>query len=183
MAAKLRRSAALAALICGHTFALQTPRLFARPSPSHNCRQPPHRGIRATENDGLVNEDTDADLEDFLDGLDEKLDNLPEEATSKNITIAKTESLHFIQRQQAVGIGGSSGLTFDVNALKRNLVQESVRGCKQELLTLLGDGREYSNAKDTKGQRPISIPRSRRERDELIEERLASLVQVCFLHP
>jgi hypothetical protein len=188
MESKLQRFAALAALICGHALALQTPRLPTWPSASHNnCISPSHRCIlHATESDGLINMDTDEDLDDFLDGLNEE--NIPpvtdaEKASTKNETIAENESSHFVQRQQAVGIGGSTGFTFDVNSLKRNLVQESVRGCKQELLTLLGDGREYSNAKDTKSQlRPISVPRSRRERDELIEERLASLVQVC-LHP
>jgi hypothetical protein len=66
--------------------------------------------------------------------------------------------------------------------LKRNLVQESVRGCKQELLVLLGDGRQKASASrgasDGKGQRVMIPPRSRRDRDDLIEERLASLVQV-----
>jgi hypothetical protein len=58
-----------------------------------------------------------------------------------------------------------------VNALKRNLVQESVRGCKQELLVLLGDGRQHSDK--------VLAPRWRRDRDDLIEERLSALVQVC----
>jgi hypothetical protein len=64
-----------------------------------------------------------------------------------------------------------------VNALKKNLVQESVRGCKQELLSLLGDGREYSGSSDVKSQRAITAPKTRKDRDELIEERLAALVQ------
>jgi hypothetical protein len=52
-----------------------------------------------------------------------------------------------------------------------------VKGCKQELLALLGDGREYSNTQ-AKAQRAMSIPSSRSERYDLIEERLAALVQV-----
>jgi hypothetical protein len=48
-----------------------------------------------------------------------------------------------------------------------------VRGCKQELLVLLGDGRQYSDG--------VLAPRWRRDRDDLIEERLSALVQVCFI--
>jgi hypothetical protein len=103
------------------------------------------------------------------------------EESSKNETSPDPDSSYFIQRQTAVGIGGNSGFVYDVNALKRNLVQESVRGCKQELLTLLGDGREYNNARDVKSQRAKSVPRSRRGRDDLVEERLAALVQVCII--
>jgi len=83
-------------------------------------------------------------------------------------------SSHFIQGATAVGIGGSDGFVYDVNALKRNLVQESVRGCKQELLVLLGDGRQISQ--DGKPR----VIRWKKDRDDLIEERLSALVQVGF---
>ncbi|KAL7486392.1 hypothetical protein ACHAW6_011996 [Cyclotella cf. meneghiniana] len=125
----------------------------------------------------------DDDIEEFLNDLVTEAHSTSEttpkslEESSKNETSTDPESSYFIQRQQAVGIGGNSGFVYDVNALKRNLVQESVRRCKQELLTLLGDGREYNNARDVKTQRAISVPRSRRGRDDLVEERLAALVQ------
>lgn len=129
----------------------------------------------------------DDDMEEFLNDLVTEAHSTSEttpkslEESSKNETSPDPESSYFIQRQQAVGIGGNSGFVYDVNALKRNLVQESVRRCKQELLTLLGDGREYNNARDVKTQRAISVPRSRRGRDDLVEERLAALVQVRVL--
>ena len=85
---------------------------------------------------------------------------------------------HFIQRENAVGIGGNDGFVYDVNKLKRNLVQESVRGCKQELLVLLGDGRQVvESKKDGKRKDNIVVPKWKKERDDLIEERLAGLVQ------
>ena len=140
----------------------------------------------AIDGDDFIGADTTDDLDEFLNELDEQPVDSSQATTSievsnKNDALSQKESSHFIQGQQAVGIGGTSGFTYDVNALKRNLVQESVRGCKQELLTLLGDGREYSNAKAVKTQRPMPVPKSRRDRDGLIEERLASLVQVSEL--
>lgn len=82
---------------------------------------------------------------------------------------------HFINRESAVGIGGSTGVVYDVNKLKRNLVQESVRGCKEELLLLLGSGRQ--DVKSTTRNASGTAPRWRRDRDDFIEERLAALVQ------
>ena len=85
---------------------------------------------------------------------------------------------HFIQREKAVGIGGNDGFVYDVNKLKRNLVQESVRGCKQELLVLLGDGRQVvASRRDGRQKNSITVPKWKKDRDDLIEERLASLVQ------
>lgn len=110
---------------------------------------------------------TDAgDFDAFMDELD--IDKTLVEETKTKVPS------HFIQGKADVGIGGNSGFTYDVNALKRNLVQESVRGCKQELLVLLGDGRQYSDG--------VLAPRWRRDRDDLIEERLSALVQVCFIY-
>lgn len=93
------------------------------------------------------------------------------------------DSPFFVQRQAAVGIGGNAGFVYDVNSLKRNLVQESVRRSKQELLALLGDGRQdemisSSAAKDGKMNMVVVPQRWKRDRDDLIEERLSSLVQV-----
>jgi hypothetical protein len=114
---------------------------------------------------------TDAgDFDAFMDELD--IDKTLVEERALEETNTKVPS-HFIQGKADVGIGGNSGFTYDVNALKRNLVQESVRGCKQELLVLLGDGRQYSDG--------VLAPRWRRDRDDLIEERLSALVQVCFI--
>jgi hypothetical protein len=123
--------------------------------------------------------ETSDDLHDFLNELADVANTT---ATITPPKPPKNESSHFMEREKVVGIGGNSGFTYDVNALKRNLVQESVRGCKQELLVLLGDGRQKAStsrgASDGKGQRVMIPPRSRRDRDDLIEERLASLVQV-----
>lgn len=89
---------------------------------------------------------------------------------------------HFIQGKAAIGIGGNAGFVYDVNALKRNLVQESVKGCKHELLVLLEDGRPNvaftSKFSNDENQRSAVSPRWRRDRDDLIEERLSALVQV-----
>jgi len=87
---------------------------------------------------------------------------------------------HFIVGETAIGIGGNDGFVYDVNALKRNLVQESVRGCKQELLVLLGDGRQnqaIAKKSTEDGKQLVVTPRWRRDRDDLIEDRLSALVQ------
>lgn len=41
-------------------------------------------------------------------------------------------------KKEVVGIGGKDGLVYNVNKLKRNLVQETIRAYKGELLELLG---------------------------------------------
>jgi hypothetical protein len=108
------------------------------------------------------------------------------ESTPADISEAKETNImpsHFIQGKAAVGIGGNDGFVYDVNALKRNLVQESVKGCKQELLVLLEDGRQNvaftTKFSKDENQRTAVSPRWRRDRDDLIEERLSALVQVC----
>ena len=180
------RLSALALLLSSrHITALNVPRVPAHGYGSsvsfHGARSPRNDVILRTSVDDFVSTNAidEDDFDDFLNELtEEPTSPAVSEQSAKNETSSKGDSSHFIQREAAVGIGGSTGFTYDVNALKRNLVQESVRGCKQELLTLLGDGREYSSIKNTKAQRPISVPQNRRERDDLIEERLASLVQV-----
>lgn len=184
MAAKLRLVTTILSLLSGQNNALQAPRRIIR---THICSA----GVKvlrgdyvinfsASDENDFVNGDASTDdLEDFLNELAEETNNpikpdVPLDTKAKNET---SESPY--QTEQAVGIGGNSGFTYDVNKLKRNLVQESVRGCKQELLTLLGDEREYSNAKDTTTKPTISVPNSRKDRDDLIEDRLAALVQVC----
>merc|ERR1712087_534625 len=58
------------------------------------------------------------------------------------------------------------------------LVQESIRGCKQELLVLLGSGRHQERTKQQSINGNVSEPpRWKRDRDDLIEERLSALVQ------
>jgi hypothetical protein len=187
MAAKLLRSSALGVLLgAGYIDSLQVPRRIGVPyfsSVATLAKKSPRADFSlASASDDFVNADAKDDFEDFLnelteDVIDQVSTTSNSDAINKNKTPPDNVPSHFIQRQQAVGIGGSSGFTYDVNALKRNLVQESVKGCKQELLALLGDGREYSNTQ-AKAQRAMSIPSSRRERDDLIEERLAALVQV-----
>lgn len=183
------RLSALALLLSSrHITALNVPRTpahgYGLSVSFHGARSPRNDVILRTSVDDFVSTDAidEDDFDDFLNELTEEsvspVVSEPKSEPAKNETTSKGDSSHFIQRQAAVGIGGSTGFTYDVNALKRNLVQESVRGCKQELLTLLGDGREYSSTKNAKAQRPISVPQNRRERDDLIEERLASLVQV-----
>ena len=101
------------------------------------------------------------------------------EATTEADNLTREIPSHFIQREKAVGIGGNDGFVYDVNKLKRNLVQESVRGYKQELLVLLGDGRQrqMDSKRDGKQKNSIIVPKWKKDRDDLIEERLASLVQ------
>ncbi|KAL7549130.1 hypothetical protein ACHAWF_012398 [Thalassiosira exigua] len=120
----------------------------------------------------------DADFEEFFNEL------LEQSSVASNTTDNSGEEggenvpSHFIEGKSAVGIGGNDGFVYDVNALKRNLVQESVRGCKQELLVLLGDGRQLASSKSNDdNQQPSVTPRWRRDRDDLIEDRLSSLVQ------
>lgn len=136
-------------------------------------RAPPlfsHGNTRETE------DDFDEFMEDiFLDASVAAVAEAASVAKSETETQgAATTSPHFIQGEAAIGIGGNDGFVYDVNALKRNLVQESVRGCKQELLVLLGDGRTMAE----EGRPRVSAsPRWRRDRDDLIEERLSALVQ------
>ena len=182
MAGKLRRATVCGMLLTRQygTNALYIPRSIGLPFSSLTSGQI-RGGLFASESDGKKSIEYD-DFEDFMNDMAEAPASL--ETTNNNETESPTNSSHFIQRQQAVGIGGNSGFVYDVNALKKNLVQESVRGCKQELLSLLGDGREYSGSSDVKSQRAITAPKTRKDRDELIEERLAALVQVgptlCF---
>ena len=118
-----------------------------------------------------------------IDEFDAFMNEISEEPSSTRDNVKP----HFVEGKAAVGIGGNDGFVYDVNKLKRNLVQESVRGCKQELLVLLGDGRQSESSfisKTTKedGKKASNVvvpPRWRRDRDDLIEERLAALVQVC----
>ena len=192
MAAKVCSVTVILSLFAGQNNALQTPLRIICPHIS-SARVTVLRGDRgdrgnrvihfsASDENDFVNGDaiTD-DLEDFLNGLaEETITPIKLEATSDTKARNETSESPY-QTEQAVGIGGNSGFTYDVNKLKRNLVQESVRGCKQELLALLGDDREYNNAKDTETKRTISVPNSRKDRDDLIEGRLAALVQVCIL--
>lgn len=117
-----------------------------------------------------------------IDEFDAFMDEISEESSTPDTNVKP----HFVEGKAAVGIGGNDGFVYDVNKLKRNLVQESVRGCKQELLVLLGDGRQSESSftgktakEDGKKTNVVVPPRWRRDRDDLIEERLAALVQVC----
>mmetsp|Transcript_21876 Transcript_21876/g.45541 ORF Transcript_21876/g.45541 Transcript_21876/m.45541 type:complete len:547 (-) Transcript_21876:113-1753(-) len=148
---------------------------------------------KAIEN--LISEE---DLDSFVEDLFAEVSELAATPTQSDMNATVNETIvpgvdvvsskqtdvnspFFIQRQQAVGIGGNAGIVYDVNALKRNLVQESVRRSKLELLALLSDGREDDIAEiDAKYEGKLNVvvpPRWRRDRDDLIEERLSSLVQ------
>ena len=138
-------------------------------------------------------ETTDDDIDAFMDELFEESVAASNSTDNTDNTVADAErkgnnnstNSHFIEGKTAVGIGGNAGFVYDVNKLKRNLVQESVRGSKEELLILLGDGRQREDsstrnkASENRNQRVVVPPRWKRERDDLIEERLSSLVQVC----
>ena len=135
----------------------------------------------------------DADEFDiFMDEIsveDEQQQQQQSTTTTNSATQVDNIPSHFINRERetAVGIGGKDGFVYDVNKLKRNLVQESIRGCKQELLVLLGDGRQSestisssssaSKSNEDGKEKVVVPPRWRRDRDDLIEERLAALVQ------
>jgi len=128
---------------------------------------------------------------DHMESDEELMENLfkdsaPESKPADISEAAETKQIpsHFIQGKAAIGIGGNSGFVYNVNALKRNLVQESVKRCKGELLVLLEDGRQteaitIKSAKDRDQTAAVSSPIWRRDRDDLIEERLSALVQVC----
>jgi len=131
----------------------------------------------------------DADeFDTFMDELSVE-DEQQQQSTTTTATQVDNIPSHFINREREtpVGIGGKDGFVYDVNKLKRNLVQESITGCKQELLVLLGDGRQSestisssssaSKENEDGKQKAVVPPRWRRDRDDLIEERLAALVQ------
>lgn len=130
-----------------------------------------------TDND----QERDEDLNGFMNGLFEE--SMANESAS-NVTkdqLAKQSTPYFVKGEKAtVGIGGNTGVVYDVNAVKRNLVQESVRGCKQELLVLLGSGRQQERTKQqsTNNGNVSEPPRWKSDRNDLIEERLSALVQV-----
>lgn len=123
--------------------------------------------------------------------MDVLFEELFQESISASLSYPKNNNTvqvpsHFIQGKETIGIGGNAGFVYDVNALKRNLVQESVKRCKQELLLLLGDGRQNNAAgvsipskvgDDQQRTAMSSSSRWRRDRDDLIEDRLAALVQ------
>jgi len=131
--------------------------------------------------------DTD-EFDIFMDEISVEDEQQPTTTTNSATQVDNIPS-HFINRERetSVGIGGKDGFVYDVNKLKRNLVQESIRGCKQELLVLLGDGRQSestissssstSKSNEDGKQKVVVPPRWRRDRDDLIEERLAALVQ------
>ncbi|KAL7469285.1 hypothetical protein ACHAXS_009546 [Conticribra weissflogii] len=150
------------------------------------------------ESEAIQNVISEQDLDSFVEDLFAEVSELAATPTPSGINETVKESIEpavdvvppkqidenspfFIQRQQPVGIGGSAGIVYDVNALKRNLVQESVRRSKHELLALLSDGREDDIANiDAKNGGKLKVvvpPRWKRDRDDLIEERLSSLVQ------
>ena len=58
-----------------------------------------------------------------------------------NTTLSNTGDQPALRRQEEdIGIGGKGGLVYDVNRLKRNLLQETMTAYKEELWDLLADG-------------------------------------------
>lgn len=78
-----------------------------------------------------------------------------------------------VAQDEVVGIGGKKGYTYDVNKLKLNLVQKSVRQFKQELLSLLISSSSSSSwsRRNAKGRSKHSIQQRLK-----IEEKLAALI-------
>lgn len=96
----------------------------------------------------------------------EESNNAPESSNSNQNDWKKLKvppPYMFQAKNEVVGIGGKSGYTYDVNRLKSNLVQKSVRQFKKELLMLL-IGSE-SGVHDTKNSKRKSI-----------EDKIAALV-------
>ncbi|KAL7531732.1 hypothetical protein ACHAXR_005247 [Thalassiosira sp. AJA248-18] len=167
-------SKALTHHVACHFTVSKQPATLSRTFTNGNNDQQRHSSFSLYASSNEIETD-DTDMDAFMEELFE------ETVAATKLEEKKKDTSHFIEGKTAIGIGGNDGYVYDVNKLKRNLVQESVRGSKQELLVLLGDGRqdESSTDKSTNDgkQRVVVPPRWRRERDDLIEERLSALVQ------
>ena len=156
-------------------------------------------GEEKIQKDGGRKEDTDGTIEEGKDG--ETVAKSEKEETVKDMpkTIQETiveDSIKIINtggptpmtdimetenKKGPLGIGGKGGFTYDVNKVKKNLVQESVKQFKNEILSLLQDESIYLAAKSarvtdrTTGEN-VRVMRERQSRDEAIEDKIASLV-------
>jgi len=85
------------------------------------------------------------------------------------------------------GIGGKGGFSYDVNKLKKNLVQQAVADCKEQLWDLLegpftatsSSRITHTNNKDNDDEETVSVmlQRQRQEQQAAIEEKFAALCQ------
>jgi hypothetical protein len=82
------------------------------------------------------------------------------------------------QSEQVIaGIGGQGGIVYDVNKVKRNLVQETVIAYKSELLDLLGTPSSLTDEESASIDSPIGLwPGVSLE--DLIEAKISALVEV-----
>jgi len=85
------------------------------------------------------------------------LENNPPPTTDESTNI----SIYNKNNNNVTGIGGEGGIVYDVNKVKRNLVQDTVRAAKLELLDLLSSPRGGMDGSDG-----------------LFEDRLSALVQI-----
>ena len=99
--------------------------------------------------------------------------------TNKTSSVA-TSSPYMIQsnKEEYVGIGGRGGYIYDVNKLKSNLVQKSIKQFKMELLQLLIDTTdEDSKIKTTKDDTDLKIGKKKSyTKNELIDQKISALV-------
>ena len=129
---------------------------------------------------------TDTGISDTIDEIVEGVEKDTVNATKTSNTGDSQKPMSEIMETKSnenapLGIGGKGGFTYDVNRVKKNLVQESVRQFKHEILSLLQDDTTYMSAKtarvmDRSTGKNVRILRERQSRDEAIEDKIASLV-------
>ena len=148
------------------------------------------------EKDGAIKEEQDGTSEKEQDGKIESKggeeividkpktiqETIVEDSTKITNKEGPTPMSEIMQTENApLGIGGKGGFTYDVNKVKKNLVQESVKQFKHEILSLLEDDSTYISAKsarvtDRTTGKNLRVVRDLQSRDEAIEDKIASLV-------
>lgn len=78
-----------------------------------------------------------------------------------------------LHEESQIGIGGKGGLTYNVNRLKRNLVQEAVRRYKSDLVAMLDSSDLTTSSSSLEYSRGWKTPTRR----EIVEEKIAALVE------
>ena len=79
--------------------------------------------------------------------------------------------------EEYVGIGGKGGYIYDVNKLKNNLVQKSIKQFKTELLQLLIDTTDDSQIKTTKSKTSMKIGATETyTKNDLIDQKISALI-------
>ena len=105
---------------------------------------------------------------------------LHEEIEEENISTSGQQPING-SNEKNIGIGGKDGLVYDLNKLKKNLVQEAVRQSKNELLSLLATpAYESESSRTNKNQATYKVADShntvQKSWDDLIEDKIAALV-------